>query len=243
MKKLVILTGAGISQESGIPTYRDTDGIWSEYDPDIYASIHGWNTQQDNLNRFYNERRAELEHVKPNAAHKFIADLEKDFDVTVITQNVDDLHERAGSTKIIHLHGELTKIRKEVDIFYKKLGDDSTWRDIGYGELDLVKDPDWRPAIVFFGENVPKMKEAELACKEADFFITIGTSLSVYPAATLIENVSVNTFKILIDPRADEINTDHIKIYKILKKATEAIDDIKDFLYDDCEDENISFGK
>lgn len=230
MKKLVILTGAGISKESGIPTYRDQDGIWDEYDPKIYASIHGWNTQQDNLNKFYNDRRAELANIKPNAAHKFLASLELDFDVNIITQNVDDLHERAGSTNIIHLHGELTKIRQENDSKYEKYGDESNWRYIGYAPLDLEKDSDWRPAVVFFGENVPRIKEAEKICSEADIIIVIGTSLQVYPAASLLDHTKDSALKLLVDPNAYDINIEGHNICRILKNATEAIEDIKEFL-------------
>lgn len=233
-KRIVVFTGAGISKESGIPTYRDEDGLWKKYDPNIYCNIKSWNIMQDKMNEFYNERRSELESIKPNAAHEFIAELEKDFDVNVITQNVDNLHERAGSTSITHIHGELTKIRKEQDIFYEKLGDDSQWKDIGYGKLDLEGEhKDYRPAVVFFGEGVPKIGEASTIVSTADIFIIIGTSLQVYPAANLLNDVDDRTKIILVDPKADELDPHvYCDIDKISKKATESIEDIKKLIYE-----------
>jgi NAD-dependent deacetylase len=189
MKKIAVITGAGVSRESGIETFRDKGGLWEQYDPAIYASARGWNINRDNMNEFYNLRRAELEKTQPNSAHFDLADLEKNYDVTIITQNIDNLHERAGSSNIIHLHGELTKLRNDQDPVYELTGDSSHWIDIKYGALDLEKNPDLRPAVVFFGEGVPMINKAGSIVEEADIVVVIGTSLQVYPAAGLLDRV------------------------------------------------------
>lgn len=188
--KLVVITGAGISVESGIETYRDKGGLWEKYDPKIYCHISSWNLIQDEMNEFYNDRRKELGTKEPNDAHKLLKELEKDFDVTIITQNVDDLHERAGSSKIIHLHGELTKVHKEHD-------QNKSIR-LGYEPLDLTMMPDYRPSVVFFGEQVPNMSVAEKIVASADIVAVCGTQLAVYPAASLVEGLTVPIY--LIDP-------------------------------------------
>jgi len=221
MKKIVIITGAGISKESGIDTFRDKDGLWSNFDPEMYASIKGWNTNRDKMNDFYNKRREDLSQVFPNKAHLDLVELEKDFDVTILTQNVDNLHERAGSSKIIHLHGELTKIRKYDDIH------GNNWIDIGYGKLDLDENPDYRPAVVFFGDVVPLMQKAYDVCFDADIIIVVGTSLQVYPAADLLNNVIGKPIYIIDPERPYAIgNITHIplpatkgvtKLIKLLK--------------------------
>jgi len=231
MKNIVIFTGAGISKESGIPTYRDTDGLWTEYNPEIYASAYGWRTHKDKLNDFYNMLRGMLKDYQPNDAHKFLGELEKDFQVNIITQNVDNLHERGGSTNVTHLHGELTKIRNDQDVFYTKMGDDSQWVDIGYGELNLKEKPDCRPAMVFFGEEVPKINEAYTIVNNCDIFITIGTSLQVYPAANLLQQLGENVLKIVVDPHADDIDID-TEVIKINKNATESINELKKLIYE-----------
>ncbi len=180
-KKIVVLSGAGISAESGIKTFRDHDGLWEGYDVMEVASYDGWLKNKKVVLDFYNARRKQLKEVQPNQAHILLAELEKNHDVTIITQNVDDLHERAGSTKIIHLHGQLLKVR----------GEHSPHESIDWFD-DLIlgnKNPrgeQLRPDIVWFGEAVPKLEEAIVGVGEADTVIIVGTSMQVYPAAGLI---------------------------------------------------------
>ena len=197
MKNLVILTGAGMSSESGIKTFRDSGGLWEEYDVNEVATPEAWARNRDLVLRFYNQRRRELERCVPNAGHSGIAALEKHFDVHVITQNIDNLHERAGSTKIIHLHGELTKARSTVD--------PSLVYDIGYNDINpgdkCAKGSQLRPHIVWFGEAVPMMDEAVRITETADIFVVIGSSLNVYPAAGLISYAPYNASLFLIDPK------------------------------------------
>lgn len=197
MKKLVILTGAGMSAESGIKTFRDSGGLWEEYDVTEVATPMAWAKNRDLVLRFYNERRRQLSGCEPNAGHHGIAALEKHFDVHIITQNIDDLHERAGSTKILHLHGELTKARSTADplMIY----------DIGYNDVKpgdkCEKGSQLRPHIVWFGEAVPDMDEAVRITQKADIFVVIGSSLNVYPAAGLIEYAPHDASLWLIDPK------------------------------------------
>ncbi|WP_423129514.1 SIR2 family NAD-dependent protein deacylase [Gaoshiqia sp. Z1-71] len=196
MKKLVVLTGAGMSQESGLRTFRDMGGLWEEYDVMDVATPQAWARNPDLVNRFYNERRKQLYECEPNAGHKGLAGLEKDFDVHIITQNVDDLHERAGSSKVLHLHGELKKVRStkdpklvyELDGWELKLGD------------KCEKGSRLRPHIVWFGEEVPAMEEAIEIAAQADIFVVIGTSLNVYPAAGLLNYTPDRIPVIVIDP-------------------------------------------
>lgn len=196
MKRITVLTGAGVSAESGLSTFRDAGGLWEGYDVMEVASPEGWQRNRELVLRFYNERRAQLADAKPNAAHVAIAELEKKYDVTVITQNVDDLHERAGSTNVIHLHGELIKARssKIPELIY----------EIGYTEICIgekcEKGSQLRPHIVWFGEMVPMMEEAANIVMEADIFIVVGTSLVVYPAASLVEYTKPGIPKYIIDP-------------------------------------------
>jgi NAD-dependent deacetylase len=196
MKHLVILTGAGMSAESGIRTFRDSGGLWEEYDVMEVASPMGWAKDRDLVLRFYNERRTQLANCKPNDGHKGIAALEKYFDVDVITQNIDNLHERAGSTKILHLHGELTKARSTADslLIY-----DIGYKDINPGDK-CGKGSQLRPHIVWFGEAVPMMDEAIRITSSADIFVVVGSSLNVYPAAGLIEYAPAQAPLWLIDP-------------------------------------------
>ena len=199
MKKLVILTGAGMSAESGIKTFRDTGGLWEEYDVTEVATPMAWWKNQDLVLRFYNERRRQLENASPNEGHLGIARLEKHFDVTVITQNVDNLHERAGSTKIVHLHGELTKVRST--------SDPSLIYEIGYKDVNpgdkCEKGSQLRPHIVWFGEPVPNIITATSIVHQADLFLVVGSSLKVYPAAGLLQYVPGHVPKCLIDPEAE----------------------------------------
>lgn len=195
-KRLVVLSGAGMSAESGIRTFRDSGGLWEEYDVMEVASITGWQKNRDLVLRFYNERRRQLEKAVPNEGHKGLADLEKYFDVHIITQNVDNLHERAGSTKILHLHGELTKARSSAD---PSLVYDIGYRDINPGDR-CEKGSQLRPHIVWFGEPVPAMDEAVQIASQAEIFVIIGTSLNVYPAAGLVNYVPSGVPVFLIDP-------------------------------------------
>lgn len=205
MKKLVILTGAGMSAESGIKTFRDSGGLWEQYKVEEVASIEGWYRNPDLVQKFYNERRRQLENAVPNAGHTGLVVLEKLFDVQIITQNVDDLHERAGSTKVLHLHGLLTQARssKDPDRII-----DIGYRDIQHGERAPDGSP-LRPNIVWFGEAVPAMETAADIASQADIFAVIGTSLNVYPAAGLIHYVPARISVFLIDPRPVTVYTNH----------------------------------
>ena len=198
-KKLVVSTGAGISAESGISTFRDADGLWENYPVMQVASADGFRRDPELVHRFYNERRKALLAAQPNVAHRALAELEKDYDVYVITQNVDDLHERAGSTNILHLHGELMKMRSVSDPDYIEPLDiehlETTPRTRGK-RGDLM-----RPHIVFFQEPVPNIEKAIEIVHEADIFVVIGTSLVVYPAAGLLQCVRPGTPIYYIDPR------------------------------------------
>ena len=205
MKKIVVLTGAGVSAESGLSTYRDSGGTWDNYDPMVVASIQGWYNDPDTVLRFYNGLRTRMAACKPNSAHLDIAALEKDYDVTVITQNVDDLHERAGSTKIIHLHGEATKVRPE-DTFNDYDGfSERSVVDVGYAPVNIgdkdARGVQLRPHIVFFGEAVPKMDAAIRAVEKADIVLIVGTSLQVYPAASLYHYAPAGAPVFIIDPK------------------------------------------
>jgi len=197
MIKLVILTGAGMSSESGIKTFRDSGGLWEEYDVAEVATPQAWVKNRDLVLRFYNERRQQLASSKPNNGHLGLAKLEKYFDVQIITQNIDDLHERAGSTKVLHLHGELTKARSTVD--------PSLLYDIGYKDINpgdnCEKGSQLRPHIVWFGEEVPMMDAAANLTGNADIFVVVGSSLNVYPAAGLISYAPAKASLWLIDPK------------------------------------------
>ena len=195
-KKLVVLTGAGISAESGLKTFRDSDGLWEGYEVTEVATPGGWRKNPQLVLDFYNQRRKDVADAKPNAAHYGLAELEKNFDVTIITQNIDDLHERAGSTNVLHLHGEIFKMRSEWDesLISEIRG------DIKLG--DLAEDgAQLRPYIVWFEEPVPKMEEAVPVVYAADVFVVAGTSLVVYPAAGLINYVALETPKFIIDKK------------------------------------------
>ncbi|WP_338374905.1 NAD-dependent deacylase [uncultured Flavobacterium sp.] len=196
MKKVVVLTGAGISAESGIKTFRDADGLWEGHDIMEVASPVGYQNNPELVLDFYNKRRKQLFEVQPNLAHTILAEMETDFDVTIITQNVDDLHERAGSSKVIHLHGELLKARNEKDV--NSIIDSK--KDIHLGDLD-ANNIQLRPHIVWFGEEVPEMERAMIEIENADYLLVIGTSLQVYPAAGLINYVNEDVLVYYIDPK------------------------------------------
>ncbi|MEO2064083.1 MAG: NAD-dependent deacylase [Christiangramia sp.] len=196
MKKIVVLTGAGISAESGIKTFRDADGLWEGHDVMEVASPQGWEKNMGLVLDFYNQRRKQLLQVSPNAAHKSLVELEENFDVSIITQNIDDLHERAGSSKVVHLHGELLKARSTFD---EKLVMD--WKqDIKPGDF-CEHNFQLRPHVVWFGEAVPMFEIAGKITEEADILIVIGTSMQVYPAASLVHFVKPETPIYFIDPK------------------------------------------
>ncbi|MCR4569198.1 MAG: NAD-dependent deacylase [Bacteroidales bacterium] len=203
-KKIAVLTGAGVSAESGLSTFRGSGGLWGEYDPQEVASIEGWYRNRKLVLSFYNQLRKQLSEVKPNAAHLAIAGLEKDYDVTVITQNVDNLHERAGSTRVLHLHGEATKVRPE-DGVYDRTYSEKEVIDVGYEPVNLgdlaPNGSQLRPHIVFFGEAVPNIEKAINLVEKADILLIVGTSLQVYPAAGLYRYASINTPIYVIDPK------------------------------------------
>lgn len=196
MKKLIFFTGAGISQESGIKTFRDADGLWEGYNIHEVASIDAWRKNPGLVLDFYNIRRRQLLEVKPNLAHELIAELQNYYDVTVITQNVDDLHERAGSKKVMHLHGELLKSRS-IQNEYKFY---PCFKDINIGDRD-ESGHQLRPHIVWFGEAVPMIEPAIMQCSSTDLFVVVGTSLQVYPAANVIDYVDSEIPFFYIDPK------------------------------------------
>ena len=199
-KKLVILSGAGISKESGIDTFRDKDGIWTKQDAMQLASIEGWNNDPQAVLDFYNARRKNLLEVQPNHAHFVLAELEKQYDVTIVTQNVDNLHERAGSSKVLHLHGELCKVTSSRNRLDPNCIKDYPL-DVPIRIGDKAADgSQLRPYIVWFGEYVDNMDEATRFVKQADVFVVIGTSLVVYPAAGLVNYAKREIPKFLIDP-------------------------------------------
>ena len=202
-KKIAVLTGAGVSAESGLGTYRDNGGLWDNYDPMEVASIEGWYRNRKLVLDFYNMQRAKLRDTQPNAAHLAIAALEDRYDVTVITQNVDNLHEKAGSTKVIHLHGEATKVRPENGVYDDNFSEREVI-DVGYEAVHLGdKAPNGcqlRPHIVFFGESVPKIEPAIDVVAAADILLIVGTSMQVYPAAGLYRYADSKTPIYVVDP-------------------------------------------
>ena len=204
-QKIAVLTGAGVSAESGISTFRDANGLWDNYNVEDVATLEGWNRNPALVLDFYNQRRRELATVRPNAAHLAIASLEDKYDVTVITQNIDNLHERAGSTRIIHLHGELTKVRPENRYNERNGFSEESVFDIGYGDINLgdtsAEGVQLRPHIVWFGEAVPKIEQAIDVVEAADILLIVGTSLQVYPAAGLYAYAKASTPIYIIDPK------------------------------------------
>jgi len=193
---VVVLTGAGISAESGLRTFREQDGLWEGYRMDQVATPEAWQHNREWVLRFYNERRRQLAKVQPNAAHRALVDLESLFEVTIITQNVDDLHERAGSTNILHLHGELTKVRSTRDV---SLVYDWGYKDLEEGDL-CETGSQLRPHIVWFGEHVATIYEALEITRKADYLLIIGTSLLVYPAAHLIHEAPAHAVRAIVNP-------------------------------------------
>lgn len=207
-----MLTGAGVSAESGFSTFRDSGGLWAQYDPQVVASIDGWYRDRGLLLDFYNGLRHQLRDARPNAAHYAIASLEKDYDVTVITQNVDNLHERAGSTRVVHLHGELDKARPEHGVYDESFSEaeviDLHYEDICLGDK-APNGSQLRPHIVWFGEAVPKIERAIDYVSQADILLIVGSSLSVYPAAGLYRYAGPDCSVYVIDPQ--DVNLRHDK--------------------------------
>ena len=231
-KKIVVLTGAGVSAESGITTFRDSNGLWENYKVEDVASIEGWYRDPVTVLDFYNARRAQLADVRPNEAHKAIAELENEYDVTVVTQNVDNLHERAGSTRIIHLHGELTKVRpentcNEMDGFSEAAVFDIGTDSISIGDL-APNGAQLRPHIVWFGEAVPKITAAIDAVEAADILLIVGTSLQVYPAAGLYAYAKSDTPIYIIDP--NDVPVRDGRITHIKEVATRGMETFKNMV-------------
>jgi NAD-dependent deacetylase len=223
-KHLVILTGAGISAESGLQTFRDSGGLWENVNVEDVATPRAWRKDPAKVLEFYNYRRMQVMNAEPNKAHKMLVDLEKDYVVTIITQNIDDLHERAGSSRVLHLHGEILKMRSEKDELMKY----SCHGDINIG--DLAEDgAQLRPDIVWFEEAVPAIEEAANIARTADIFVIIGTSLQVYPAAGLVDFAPPHAPRYLIDRAEVQFNQKH-KIEHIQKPATEGVVDLVDKL-------------
>ncbi len=231
-KRITILTGAGVSAESGITTFRDSDGLWENHKVEDVAAIEGWYRNPALVLDFYNARRAQLATVKPNAAHLAIASLENDYDVTVVTQNVDNLHERAGSTRIIHLHGELTKVRPENCCNDMDGYSEETVFDIGSDEIHVgdlaLNGAQLRPHIVWFGEAVPKIEAAIDAVEAADILLIVGTSLQVYPAAGLYRYAKMTVPIYIIDPK--DVPVRDGRITHIKDVATKGMETFKKLL-------------
>lgn len=229
LKKLVVLSGAGISAESGIPTFRDSNGLWEGYDVMEVATPEGWSKNPALVLDFYNQRRKKALEVKPNRGHEILAELQDRFDVTIVTQNVDNLHERAGSKKVIHLHGSLFESRS--------CSDESLVYPIDGWELNVgdrcEKGSQLRPNIVWFGEMVPLMEVAAQHASQADIFIVVGTSMAVYPAAGLIDYVPMETMKYVVDPKLPEMRSmPYLKM--IQEKASTGMEKVKMELMQDA---------
>jgi len=224
MKKIVFLSGAGMSQESGIRTFREMGGLWEEYDVMEVASPQAWRNNPELVMNFYNERRKQLFECEPNQGHFGIANLEKHFDIEIVTQNVDDLHERAGSSKILHLHGELKKVRSTVDssLVYEM----DQW-ELKFGD-QCEKGSQLRPHIVWFGEAVPAIEEAIPIVESADILVVIGTSLNVYPAAGLVNYTKRGTPIYVIDPHKPDVFIPNVTF--IEEKAGKGVQILSDIL-------------
>ena len=206
-KKLVVLTGAGMSAESGISTFRDAGGLWEQYRVEDVATPEGYERDPKTVIEFYNKRRLELLHSEPNEGHRLLASLERDYDVTIITQNIDNLHERTGSTHVVHLHGELMKVTSSFQPnnpkYIRTLSADAPEIHIGDHAADGSQ---LRPFIVWFGESVPNIEVAVDYCEQADIFLIIGTSMAVYPAAGLLAYVPSSADVYLIDPKPVDVH-------------------------------------
>ena len=223
-QKLVVLTGAGISAESGLKTFRDSDGLWEGYNIEEVATPEAWHKNPSLVQQFYNERRKAVLKAEPNKAHVLLAELEKHFEVQIITQNIDNLHERAGSNNILHLHGEIVKSRSTInsDDIYPISGWELKMGDVCISGFQL------RPHIVWFGESVPMIEAAEKIVRDADIFVIIGSSLQVYPAAGLVNKTRPETPIYIIDPK--QINLYDTSAYVIQKNAVAGIEELVNLL-------------
>jgi len=224
-KNLIVLSGAGMSQESGIPTFRDMGGIWEQYDVMEVASPQAWAKNPQLVLNFYNQRRKKLLESSPNRGHEIIAELEADFNVIIVTQNVDDLHERAGSSNILHLHGELRKVRSTS---YPHLVYELSGWELKLGDL-CEKGSQLRPHIVWFGESVDNIGKAQQIVETADILVVVGTSLNVYPAAGLVHYAPVKTPIFVVDPSKPSIVSNNKTVF-ITEKATTGLEKLKDML-------------
>lgn len=231
-KRIAVLTGAGVSAESGLQTFRDNGGLWDKYDPMEVASAEAWERQPALVLEFYNVRRAQLKDCRPNEAHRLIAALEEKHNVDVITQNVDNLHERAGSTRVLHLHGELSKVRPENSCNESDHFSEAEVIDVGYDKIELgdiaPNGAQYRPHIVFFGEAVPKIERAIELVEKADIILIVGTSLQVYPAAGLYRYARRDCPIYIVDPA--DVPCFDSRIKHIRKVATEGVKDFVDLL-------------
>lgn len=225
-KHIVVLSGAGISAESGLKTFRDGDGLWMGYNVQDVATPRAFAKDPQLVLNFYNERRRDVAAAQPNAAHKGLAELEKDFKVTIVTQNIDDLHERGGSTNVLHLHGEIFKMRSVANM--NRIFDIRGNINVG----DLAPDGfQLRPHIVWFEESVPMMEPAMMLLHDCDFFVVIGTSLQVYPAASLLHYAPPFLPKYIIDKKIPAVN-DYPQLHFIEKPATAGVEELKKILQD-----------
>jgi len=226
-KKLVVLTGAGISAESGIKTFRDAGGLWEGHNVMDVATPEGWYKNPKMVMDFYNQRRQQLHEVQPNLGHQILTELENDFEVFIITQNVDNLHEKAGSKNVLHLHGELLKVRSTKNINYIL-----DWQgNLNFGDVD-DKGNQLRPHIVWFGEEVPALEEAVRIVQKADILVIIGTSLQVYPAASLMNFTDATIPVFYIDPKPATIQNLRNRVKIIPMNATEGVAVLKQRLFD-----------
>jgi NAD-dependent deacetylase len=224
---IVVLTGAGISAESGLRTFRDSNGLWEGYKVEDVATPRAWRANQQLVLDFYNQRRRDVAAAEPNKAHLVLAELEKDYDVRIVTQNIDDLHERAGSSNVLHLHGEIFKMRSD-----RQEHDDAIAKPIKSDMPPGAKAPDggyWRPHIVWFEEAVPAITEAAGIMRNADIFIRVGTSLVVYPAAGLVDYVPSDAPKYIVDKNIPMVRSYH-NVIPIEKPATEGMEVVKEML-------------
>jgi len=223
--KIVILTGAGISAESGLKTFRDSDGLWEGYSIYDVATPEAWERNPAMVQEFYNERRRQVLAAKPNDAHKLLVKLESKFEVCIITQNIDDLHERAGSKKVLHLHGVITKSQSDINpnLIYDIVGS-----ELNMGETCNLG-AQLRPHVVWFGESVPMIEKAAKICKQADAFVLIGTSLAVYPAAGLIDFVPAEAIKYIIDPHTPDVKR-YKNVITIQQNAVAGMKQLSDIL-------------
>ncbi len=230
MKKLVFLTGAGMSVESGFKTFRGNNGLWENYPVEAIASHEGWEANPSLVTKFYNDLRAQLYSAVPNAGHRLVADMEEWFDTVVITQNVDNLHERAGSSNVIHLHGELSKVCSSLSPYDERYVRELSAEDSQVADGALADDGSLlRPYIVFFGESVPMFERAAAIVQTADIFVVIGSSLVVYPAASLLAYVPHGVPTYIIDP--EDVSTGaRSNIHHIRKGASDGMVELKELL-------------